>query len=91
MLSKIQAIRTSVFQPLALLAVVALFASNQQQANAQRVPSANLGNGVNFGAILEAPYEGAWGLRVEPEFFERVSEAGFGHIRLPVSLSLIHI
>ena len=85
MLSKIQAIRTSVFQPLALLAVVALFASNQQQANAQRVPSANLGNGVNFGAILEAPYEGAWGLRVEPEFFERVSEAGFGHIRLPVS------
>ena len=49
------------------------------------VESANLGRGINFGQMLEAPYEGAWGLSVEERFFDRAKEAGFDHIRLPVS------
>jgi endoglucanase len=44
-----------------------------------------LGRGVNFGNALEAPSEGEWGMRLEPEFFELVEEARFDTIRLPVS------
>jgi hypothetical protein len=44
-----------------------------------------LARGVNFGNMLEAPFEGAWGLTVEEEFFDLVVEAGMDHIRLPVS------
>ena len=49
------------------------------------IPSAELGRGVNFGNMLEGPSEGAWGLFVEEIFFDRAVEAGFDHIRLPVS------
>ncbi|MEM7456035.1 MAG: cellulase family glycosylhydrolase, partial [Planctomycetota bacterium] len=49
------------------------------------VISAGLGKGVNFGNMLEAPYEGAWGLVVEEIFFDKVAELGLDHIRLPVS------
>lgn len=54
-------------------------------ADAQRTRPINLGPGVNFGNMLEAPNEGDWGLVVEERFFDRAKEAGFKHIRLPVS------
>lgn len=44
-----------------------------------------LRRGVNFGNMLEAPSEGAWGLTVQSSYFDKVVEAGFDHIRLPVS------
>lgn len=44
-----------------------------------------LGRGVNFGNMLEAPNEGDWGLTVEEVFFDLVTQAGFEHIRLPIS------
>ena len=48
-------------------------------------PTADLGRGVNFGNMLEAPNEGDWGLFVEEIFFDRVVDARLEHIRLPVS------
>ena len=54
-------------------------------AQPTQVLSAGLGRGINFGQMLEAPYEGAWGLSVEERFFDGVKQAGFDHIRLPVS------
>jgi endoglucanase len=45
----------------------------------------DLGRGVNFGNMLEGPFEGAWGLTVEERFFDAVRDAGMRHIRLPVS------
>jgi endoglucanase len=48
------------------------------------IPSAGLKRGINFGNMLEAPDEGEWGLRVEEEYFDRVKEAGFDFVRLPV-------
>lgn len=47
----------------------------------------SLGRGVNFGNMLEAPAEGAWGLRVEDSFYDQVVEAGFQSVRLPVRWS----
>ena len=55
--------------------------------NAQSIFELNtrLGRGLNFGNALEAPFEGEWGMRLEPEYFVLVKEAGFTSIRLPVS------
>lgn len=35
--------------------------------------------------MLEAPFEGAWGLFAEERYFDQTKTAGFDHIRLPVS------
>lgn len=49
--------------------------------------AAKLGTGVNLGNALDAPYEGAWGIRLESSYFVRIREAGFDSIRLPVRWS----
>lgn len=47
----------------------------------------NLGRGVNFGNMLEAPNEGDWGVRVREEYAQLVADAGFQTVRLPVKWS----
>jgi endoglucanase len=37
-----------------------------------------------MGNMLEAPEEGEWGLIAQEEYFDRVKEAGFDFVRLPV-------
>ena len=44
-----------------------------------------LGRGINFGNALEAPREGDWGVSLEEGDFARIAEAGFDHVRVPVS------
>jgi endoglucanase len=46
-----------------------------------------LGRGVNFGNLLEAPTEGAWGLRLSEALFDAAKTAGATSIRLPVRWS----
>lgn len=46
-----------------------------------------LGRGVNFGNMLEAPSEGAWGQVVTPEYIDAAVTAGFTTVRLPVRWS----
>lgn len=46
-----------------------------------------IGRGVNFGNMLEAPTEGAWGLAVTDDFIDKASAAGFASVRLPVRWS----
>jgi endoglucanase len=43
--------------------------------------------GVNLGDCLEAPNEGDWGHIIQKEWFEKIREAGFDHVRRPVSWS----
>lgn len=40
--------------------------------------------GVNLGNALEAPNEGDWGYRIEPEHLRAIARAGFDGVRLPV-------
>jgi endoglucanase len=47
----------------------------------------DLGRGMNFGNILEAPSEGAWGLRLSDDLFDATRAAGAATIRLPVRWS----
>jgi endoglucanase len=42
---------------------------------------------VNFGNMLEAPTEGAWGLTVTDDVIEQAAAAGFASVRLPVRWS----
>jgi endoglucanase len=49
--------------------------------------AAAIGRGVNFGNMLEAPTEGAWGLTVTDDFINQASTAGFNSVRLPVRWS----
>jgi endoglucanase len=46
-----------------------------------------LGRGVNFGNMLEAPTEGAWGLSVTDDFVAKAASAGFTSVRVPVRWS----
>jgi len=46
-----------------------------------------LGRGINLGNALEAPVEGAWGIRLEEEFFAIIAEAGFDSVRIPIRWS----
>jgi endoglucanase len=45
-----------------------------------------LGRGINLGNMLEAPQEGEWGVRVEPEYIRTVTGA-FSNVRVPVRWS----
>lgn len=47
--------------------------------------NAALGRGLNIGNTLDAPREGDWGVTLEARYFELIADAGFDHIRLPVS------
>jgi endoglucanase len=47
-----------------------------------------LGHGVNFGDMLEAKTEGAWGATARDEYFPLVKQAGFGVIRIPIGWCL---
>src|SRR5215218_7238838 len=49
--------------------------------------AAALGRGVNFGNMLEAPTEGAWGVTVTDDFIDKARGAGFQSVRLPVRWS----
>lgn len=46
---------------------------------------ANMGIGINLGNTLDAPEEGKWAPAAERHFFEDFAEAGFGHVRIPVT------
>ena len=46
-----------------------------------------LGRGVNLGNALEAPREGAWGLKLKQEYFSEIRKAGFDSVRLPIRWS----
>ncbi len=47
--------------------------------------NAALGRGLNIGNSLDAPREGDWGVALEGRYFELIADAGFDHIRLPIS------
>jgi endoglucanase len=46
-----------------------------------------LGRGMNFGNALEAPNEGDWGVKLKPEYFKIIKDAGFDSVRIPIRWS----
>jgi endoglucanase len=58
-----------------------------QSASLPAILSAFLGRGINLGNALEAPNEGEWGVVLQEEYFERIAEAGFDTVRIPIRWS----
>jgi endoglucanase len=43
-----------------------------------------LGRGMNMGNIFEAPSEGEWGNPFRNDYFQKIKEIGFDHVRIPI-------
>jgi endoglucanase len=74
---------------LALASTSAVHASEQSCAAVTPETCAiarNLGRGINMGNMLDAPREGDWGVKLEPEYVDKVARA-FRTVRLPVRWS----
>ncbi|MFZ4815745.1 MAG: glycoside hydrolase family 5 protein [Phototrophicaceae bacterium] len=54
---------------------------------AQEIPNAGVGRCINLGNMLEAPTEGEWGLRVQPDYLPMIANAGFDTVRVPIRWS----
>ena len=67
----------------ALLALAPLLAPASDAWEQQR----RLGRGLNMGNCLEAPAEGAWGVRIREGDFANIRRAGFDSVRIPVRWS----
>jgi endoglucanase len=73
--------------PLLLLAIVPSAVTAQEATpKAEEAFQANkkLGRGMNLGNALDAPSEGSWGLTLKAEYFEKIKEAGFQSVRIPI-------
>ncbi|MFC1719823.1 cellulase family glycosylhydrolase [Pseudomonadota bacterium] len=46
-----------------------------------------IGSGINLGNALEAPVEGEWGVTLEEEHFQLISNRGFDSVRIPIRWS----
>jgi len=56
------------------------------QTNAE-IANEKIGRGINIGNALEAPSEGAWGVKLQSEYFSEIAEAGFNSVRIPIRWS----
>lgn len=43
-----------------------------------------LGRGINMGNMFEAPTETEWGNPFKDDYFERIAQLGFNHVRIPI-------
>lgn len=66
------------------VAVVVAAAGNAQTRQAAFEMNQRLGRGINMGNAFEAPSETAWGNPWQPEYFKRMAQLGFNHVRVPV-------
>lgn len=66
-----------------LLGAAALAACGSAGSQAPVTPFP-MRRGVNLGNALEAPNEGDWGYRIEPDHLRAIASAGFDGVRLPV-------
>jgi endoglucanase len=70
-----------------LAAAAACGADAAAQAPDIAALSKKLGRGINLGNALEAPAEGAWGVKLKAEYFKAIKDAGFATVRLPIRWS----
>lgn len=62
----------------------AALAACAPEARSQAPTPFPMRRGVNLGNALEAPNEGEWGYRIEPDHLSAIADAGFDGVRLPV-------
>lgn len=75
---------TSAEPPTTTTTAVATTSTTAEPQGAATVNEA-MGRGINFGNALDAPREGDWGVGLDATYFAIVADAGFSHVRLPIS------
>jgi endoglucanase len=71
---------------LALLAlIISAFGLSRAQTNIDIFQlNKNLGKGINMGNMFEAPSETEWGNPFRDDYFKRIADLGFQHVRIPI-------
>lgn len=69
------------------LALVLLLSSPSAVFGGAAEINRRIGRGLNMGNMLEAPSEGAWGVRLDERDFERIAAQGFCSVRIPIRWS----
>lgn len=71
---------------IARLFILASFVLYIQILNAQTIfdLNQNLGRGINMGNMFEAPNENAWNNPFQDDYFTKIAELGFDHVRIPI-------
>lgn len=71
-----------------LLILIVFLNFSQQLLHAQNLSiqdlNKNLGRGINMGNMFEAPNETEWGNPFKDDYFERIAQLGFNHVRIPI-------
>ncbi len=63
--------------------LLTIFSSAQNREKAYLI-NEQLGKGINFGNMFEAPGETDWGNPWRPHYPQLVAELGFNHVRIPI-------
>ncbi|MGR3812220.1 cellulase family glycosylhydrolase [Jiulongibacter sp. NS-SX5] len=71
--------RRSVFLVVLLALSLNVFAQQIFELNQK------LGKGMNMGNMFEAPSETAWGNPFQDDYFQKIADLGFTHVRLPIT------
>lgn len=70
------------------LLILIVFLSFSQLLHAQSLSiqdlNKKLGRGINMGNMFEAPTETEWGNPFKDDYFERIAQLGFNHVRIPI-------
>jgi endoglucanase len=77
----------SILAVLVLVGIVLSAAAVQHRPPDAFEQAKKLGKGVNLGNALEAPKEGDWGVVLQEHYFQRIREAGFDTVRVPIKWS----
>jgi endoglucanase len=69
---------------LSLIMLAHVYALSAQDFAGPHEMNTRLGRGINMGNAFEAPTETGWGNPWQPDYFRRMSELGFSHVRIPI-------
>jgi len=70
---------------ISILLVTNCFISKaQQQTFTIQELNQKLGRGMNMGNMFEAPSESEWGNPFKDDYFQKITEKGFNHVRIPI-------
>ncbi|MEZ4901248.1 MAG: cellulase family glycosylhydrolase [Spirosomataceae bacterium] len=67
-----------------ILLIINGFTPKAQQPLSIQEINQKLGRGMNMGNMFEAPSEGEWGNPFKDDYFQKIAEKGFQHVRIPV-------
>ena len=67
-----------------LLSILPIMEIYSQETSPAFEMNTRLGRGINMGNAFEAPTETAWSNPWQPDYFRRMAELGFDHVRIPI-------